>query len=65
MIVISSGGTGKLTLLNAIMETFTSWNVKNLLAKTALSSVAATIIGGTTLHWWAGLPEIGMPNNDT
>lgn len=50
------GGTGKSTLLNAILQTFLRKGVPHLLAKTATSGVAATMIGGQTLHTWAGLP---------
>ena len=64
MIVIGSGGTGKSKLLNAITLTFEAENAIDLLAKTATSGVTATVIGGTTLHWWAGLPAINTPNSD-
>ena len=50
MIVIGPGGTGKLTLLNAITKSFEHNGVRHLLAKTAMSGVAATVIGGITLH---------------
>ena len=63
MIVHSQGGTGKSTLLNAISNTFEKSNASNLLAKTATSGVAATIIGGQTLHSWAALPLI-PPSTD-
>ena len=29
-----------------------------------MSGVAATVIGGTTSHWWAGLLVMKTPNND-
>lgn len=64
MIVIGPGGTGKSTLLNAITKSFEHNGVCHLLAKTAMSGVAATVIGGTTLHWWAGLLVMKTPNND-
>ena len=56
VIVHGHGGTGKSTLLNAISKTFDELGASNLLAKTALSGVAASIIGGQTLHSWASLP---------
>ena len=54
--IIGQGGTGKSTLLNAITSTFEVLNASHLLKKTALSGVAASLIGGTMLHWFAGLP---------
>ena len=56
MIVHGQGGTGKSALLNAISETFLTLGVPSLLAKTAMSGVAASVIGGHTLHNWAALP---------
>ena len=64
MIVIGSGGTGKSKLLNTITLTFEAKNAIDLLAKTVMLGVAATVIGGTTLHWWAGLPAINTLNSD-
>lgn len=63
MIIQGPGGTGKTTLLNAISKTFESEAASHLLAKTAMSGVAATIIGGQTLHSWATLP-IKPPHSD-
>ena len=62
--VIGHGGTGKLTLLNAITTSFAQRNASHLLAKTATSGVAASLIGGTTLHWWAGLPARKQPTGE-
>ena len=56
MIVHGQGGTGKTTLLNAISKTFENHGASKLFAKTALSGVAASLIGGQTLHSWAALP---------
>ena len=56
LIVHGQGGTGKSALLNAISKTFNDLGASNLLAKTAMSGVAASIIGGQTLHSWAALP---------
>ena len=65
MVVIGAGGTGKSALLNAITKTLESRNAHHLLAKMALSGVAATVVGGTTLHWWGGLPtRISGSSND-
>ena len=56
VIVHGQGGTGKSALLNAISKMFDDLGASNLLAKTAMSGVAASIIGGQTLHSWAALP---------
>jgi GTPase SAR1 family protein len=64
MIVIGPGGTGKSTLLNAIMTSFTHRDAAHLLAKTAMTGVAASLIGGSTLHLWAGLPVKHLPKGD-
>lgn len=64
MSVTGQGGTGKSTMLNAITETFRKLGVSQLVKKTALSGVAASLIGGTTLHWFAGLPTQKIPQSD-
>lgn len=56
MIVHGQGGTGKTTLLNAISKTFDDHGASKLFAKMAMSGVAASLIGGQTLHSWAALP---------
>jgi hypothetical protein len=56
LIAHGQGGTGKSEMLNAIAHTFDSLHANHLLAKTAMSGVAASIIGGDTLHSWAALP---------
>jgi hypothetical protein len=56
MIVHGQGGTGKTTMLNAISDLFNSLGVSHLLAKMAMSGVAASLIGRQTLHSWAALP---------
>lgn len=63
MLVQGEGGTGKSALLNAISATFEEMQVPGLLAKTAMSGVAASVIGGQTLHSWAALP-IQAPCSD-
>ena len=63
MIVHGQGGTGKSALLNAISQTFADLRSSPLLAKTAMSRVAASIIRGQTLHSWASLP-IAVPTTD-
>jgi len=64
MNVFGHGGTGKSTLLNAITTSFARRDVSHLFAKTAMSGVAASLIGGTTLHWWAGLPARRRPTGE-
>jgi len=64
MLVTGQAGTGKSTMLNAITETFRILGSSSLLKKTALSGVAASLIGGMTLHWFAGLPTQKIPQSD-
>jgi len=56
MLVLGHGGTGKSMLIGAITETFKALRSEDKLAKCATSGVAAVIIGGQTLHSWAGIP---------
>jgi hypothetical protein len=56
MIVIGAGGVGKSVLINSLSDGFEWIGARELLAKTATSGVASTLIGGSTLHWWAGIP---------
>lgn len=58
MITIGPGGTGKTVVINELTRMFASMGASDMLAKTATSGVAATLISGTTLHHWAGLPMI-------
>jgi len=64
MMVNGQAGTGKSTLLNAITSSFEKLDAPLLLAKTALSGVAASLIGGTTLHWFGGLAPKKIPQSD-
>ena len=64
MIVHGQGGTGKSALLNAISTSFEKENASAMLAKTAMSGVAASIVGGQTLHSWAALP-VQPPTTDS
>jgi len=64
MMLVGQGGTGKSTVLNAITMTFDKLDVPHLLGKMALSGVAASLVGGTTLHWYAGLPLFTTPQSD-
>jgi hypothetical protein len=56
MLILGEGGTGKSEVIRAISETFKEWRASALLAKTATTGVAASPIGGSTVHSWAALP---------
>ncbi|RDB21373.1 hypothetical protein Hypma_011904 [Hypsizygus marmoreus] len=56
MMIQGQGGTGKSLVINAITKTFEELGIADKLAKTASSGVAASLIGGETLHSWAGIP---------
>ena len=64
MMVMGHGGMGKSMMLNTIMETFGMTGNSDLLKKTALSGLMASLIGGTTLHWFAGLPAQKVAQSD-
>ncbi|RDB16871.1 ATP-dependent DNA helicase PIF1 [Hypsizygus marmoreus] len=64
MLVLGPGGTGKSLLIEAITQTFAELGISTRLAKTASSGVAASLIGGDTLHSWAGIP-VNPTNNGT
>lgn len=55
MIVDGQGGTGKSALITAMTVTMNALGVLHWLSKTATSGVAATRIGGSTAHSWAGI----------
>jgi hypothetical protein len=61
MIVHGQGGTGKSAMLNAISKKFNDLGATHLLTKTATSGVAASLIGGQTLHSWGVLPTRKLP----
>ena len=63
MIVHGQGGTGKTAMLNAISNAFDDLAASHLLAKTAMSGVAASLIRGKTLHSWVALP-VRTPSTD-
>lgn len=65
MAIHGQGGTGKTRLLKAITSLFDEMGCKDRFAKTALSGVAASQIGGQTLHSWATIPAgKGLPHMD-
>ena len=63
VIVHGPGGTGKSALLNAISQIFADKGASALLARTATTGVAASLVGGSTLHGWAALP-VQTPRSD-
>ena len=64
MLVLGHGGTGKSMLIGTITETFKALESEDKLAKCGTSGVATVIIGGKTLHSWAGIP-INNPCKDS
>lgn len=56
MIVHGQGGTGKTLLIQAVTETLDHLNASRYLGKAATSGIAASPIGGTTVHSYFGLP---------
>ena len=56
LVVHGQGGTGKTALLCAVADMFDKMGASSLLAKTAMSSVAASMVCGQMLHMRAGLP---------
>jgi len=55
MMILGSGGAGKSMLISAVTETFAHHDSAELLALCATTGIAASNIGGTMLHSWAGL----------
>ncbi|KAF8231017.1 hypothetical protein L208DRAFT_1215699, partial [Tricholoma matsutake] len=55
LMILGQGGTGKSQLIRAITDMFDQCGALELLGKTATSGVAASLIGGQTLHSWAGI----------
>lgn len=64
MLILGPGGTGKSLLISAISETFKYYNQESILAKCATTGIAASNIGGQTLHSWAALPIIRPKSED-
>ncbi|KAJ3521770.1 hypothetical protein NMY22_g12176 [Coprinellus aureogranulatus] len=50
------GGTGKTLLIQAITQTLKNMRAEQLLGKTATSGIAASPIGGSTVHSYFGIP---------
>jgi hypothetical protein len=56
MIIHDQGGTGKSMLIGAVTETLKEKGLINRLGKTATSGIAASPIGGNTVHHYWGIP---------
>jgi len=63
MLILGQGGAGKSTVIRAITETFRYYDKLDILAKCAMTGVAAVDIGACTLHSWAALPN-SLPKDD-
>ena len=55
MMTLGAGGVGKSVLIGAITETFSHYKNQERLALCATTGIAASNIGGKTLHSWAGI----------
>jgi hypothetical protein len=64
MFVRGAGGTGKSMLINTLTSTFEQNGGAALLAKTATSGVAASLIKGSTVHSWGCIPIVTPSDND-
>jgi energy-coupling factor transporter ATP-binding protein EcfA2 len=64
MLILGPGGTGKSKLIKAITETFKHYGKDDILAKCATTGIAATDIGGRTLHSWMCLTHSIPKGND-
>lgn len=64
MLVLGPGGTGKSLLIGAITETFNHYGQSSILSICATTGIAATNVGGQTLHSWAGLPVARSKSED-
>ena len=56
MLLLGEGGTGKSHVLDAVTRAYKHHGISKKFTKTAMTSIAASNIGGTTLHSWAGIP---------
>ncbi|KAF8436817.1 hypothetical protein L210DRAFT_787834, partial [Boletus edulis BED1] len=62
MIVTGSGGTGKTKLISTLAADLQSRGQLSSIARTATTGVASCLIGGSTLHSWAGIPARKLSN---
>lgn len=56
MLLLGEGGTGKSHVLEAVSQAYDHYDAREKFAKTAMTGIAASNIGGSTLHSWAGIP---------
>ena len=59
MHVLGAGGVGKSKVIETITDNFEKRGIRNQLVKAAYTGIAASIIGGSTLHTVARLPHKG------
>lgn len=57
MVIQGAGGTGKSKLIDEISATFEEYEATALLAETATTGIASSLIGGQTVHSWASVPR--------
>ncbi|KAF8519964.1 hypothetical protein JB92DRAFT_3112066 [Gautieria morchelliformis] len=63
MLMMGSGGVGKSTVIDMVTDLFMLRNCRHKLEKTGMTGIAASNIGGYTLHWWGVLP-IYIPSSE-
>jgi PIF1-like helicase len=63
MHVLGEGGVGKSKVIQTVTDDFTLRLVRDWLVKAAYTGIAASIIGGSTLHTVALLPRNGKPQS--
>src|SRR6266498_5840190 len=64
MLILSQVGVGKMTLIKAITETFRHYGKLDILAKCAMTGIAAVDIRASMLHSWASIPTSISKDDD-
>ncbi len=65
MVVHGEGGTGKSRVIQTVTDYFRSRGVEYMLMKTAYTGIAASLIGGRTIHSTGKISISGRPMSDS